>query len=93
MSGITFISTAQCRMIGKLNNLKAIGAGKQKYLNMIATISYGHMCLREEKQRPKHDSHNQLRSHVPERGETKDLNMIATISYGHMCLREEKQMT
>jgi hypothetical protein len=38
-------------MIGKLNNLKAIGAGKQKDLNMIAKFSYGHMCMREEKQR------------------------------------------
>jgi hypothetical protein len=53
-------------------------------LLILTTISYGHLCLREENlNRIATISYGHLRLRE------ENLNRIATISYGHLCLREE----
>ena len=72
----TLISELATRFWNKLHYVRL----KSKYFflnlweqeNRIVTISKGHQYLREENKKtkgPKHDSHNQQRSPIPEAGE------------------------
>jgi hypothetical protein len=77
--------------------------GEQKTKRLIIykkqTISYDHLCLKEENKTKKtnhiQETHNQLSSPMSERGEQKTKRLIIykthTISYDHLCLKEENK--
>ena len=77
------------------------GEQKPKTLNIYKkhTISYDHLCLKEENKSQKtnhiQETYNQLWSPMSEGGEQKPKALIIykkhTISYDHLCLKEENK--